>query len=199
MKIDKDHAVREALALLDEIGLDALSTRKLAERLGIKQPSLYWHFRDKQALLDAMNAQMMRASHARRTPLAGEDWQAFLRAHATSFRACLLSRRDGARVHAGARAEPDALPEAEAQLACLVAWGFEIGEALAALVTVARFVVGFVLEEQAEAAHPPRLDALEAFPLLAEAGRIYATVPREELFLSGLQAILRGVRLSRIA
>ncbi|MFC3182264.1 TetR/AcrR family transcriptional regulator C-terminal domain-containing protein [Cypionkella sinensis] len=194
MKIDKDHAVAEALALLDEIGLDALSTRKLAERLGVKQPSLYWHFRDKQALLDAMNAQMMRTSHARRTPLAGEDWRDFLHAHATSFRACLLGRRDGARVHAGARAEPDALPEAEAHLACLVAAGFDVGAALTALVTVARFVVGFVLEEQAEAAHPPRLEAIEAFPLLSEAGRIYATLPREALFLSGLQAILRGLR-----
>jgi AcrR family transcriptional regulator len=43
--------VRAALLLLDEVGLDDLTMRRLAERLGVKAASLYRHVRDKQELL----------------------------------------------------------------------------------------------------------------------------------------------------
>jgi AcrR family transcriptional regulator len=39
-----------ARAILEEDGLDALTMRRIAERLGIRAPSLYKHFPDKQAL-----------------------------------------------------------------------------------------------------------------------------------------------------
>ena len=42
--------VAAARELLEEEGLDALSMRRLADRLGIRAPSLYKHFADKQAL-----------------------------------------------------------------------------------------------------------------------------------------------------
>ncbi len=39
-----------ALELLEEEGIDGLSMRRLAERVGIRAPSIYKHFPDKQAL-----------------------------------------------------------------------------------------------------------------------------------------------------
>ena len=42
-KLSRETVVTEALDLLDEVGLDAVSTRQLATRLGVEQPSLYWH------------------------------------------------------------------------------------------------------------------------------------------------------------
>jgi len=36
-----DQIVREALGLLDEVGFHGLTTRRLAERLGIQSPSVY--------------------------------------------------------------------------------------------------------------------------------------------------------------
>jgi AcrR family transcriptional regulator len=39
-----------ARAVLEEEGLDALTMRRIAERLGIRAPSLYKHFPDKEAL-----------------------------------------------------------------------------------------------------------------------------------------------------
>jgi AcrR family transcriptional regulator len=42
--------VDAALALLEEEGPDGLSMRRLAERLGIRAPSIYKHLPDKQAL-----------------------------------------------------------------------------------------------------------------------------------------------------
>ena len=58
-RLNRDDVLRAALELLDEVGIDALSTRKLAERLGVQSPTLYWHFKSKGALLDAMSAAVM--------------------------------------------------------------------------------------------------------------------------------------------
>jgi TetR/AcrR family tetracycline transcriptional repressor len=46
--------VSEALALVDEQGLEALSMRRLAERLGVAPMSLYRHVRNKAELTDAL-------------------------------------------------------------------------------------------------------------------------------------------------
>src|SRR5215467_10891753 len=43
--------VRAALALLDEAGMDDLTMRRLADKLGVKAASLYRHVRDKDELL----------------------------------------------------------------------------------------------------------------------------------------------------
>jgi AcrR family transcriptional regulator len=40
--------------MVEKDGVDALSVRKLAERVGVSQTALYHHFRDKQALLCAI-------------------------------------------------------------------------------------------------------------------------------------------------
>jgi AcrR family transcriptional regulator len=46
--------VREARALLESEGADALSMRNLADRLGIRAPSIYKHFPNKEALEAAL-------------------------------------------------------------------------------------------------------------------------------------------------
>ncbi|WP_176593662.1 TetR/AcrR family transcriptional regulator [Sphingobium sp. EM0848] len=39
------------MEIVDEVGLDNLSLTKVAQRLGVKSPSLYYHFHDKDELL----------------------------------------------------------------------------------------------------------------------------------------------------
>jgi AcrR family transcriptional regulator len=50
--LNRDAVIQAALALLDEAGVDGLSMRALADRLGVKAASLYWHLRDKDQLLE---------------------------------------------------------------------------------------------------------------------------------------------------
>lgn len=196
MKIERLQIVREALTILNEVGLDKMSTRALAARLDVQQPALYWHFKDKRTLLDAMNAEMLRASHLYRIPGGGDDWRSYLTKHSQGFRRALLSYRDGARVHAGSRAEASDKDAAERQLEFLVAQGFDARYALKMLVTLARFTVGFVLEEQSELEHPPEFsgDAQPAYPLLTAAFEDYATLSQDELFNDGLVAFLNGFK-----
>ncbi|HEX3752721.1 MAG TPA: TetR family transcriptional regulator, partial [Streptosporangiaceae bacterium] len=54
MPVTRERIVAAALELLDEAGLDGLALRRLAERLGIRAPTLYWHVRDKRELLDLL-------------------------------------------------------------------------------------------------------------------------------------------------
>lgn len=48
------HVMDEAIAMMRAEGMEALSLRKLAERVGVSPAALYHHFSDKQALLCAI-------------------------------------------------------------------------------------------------------------------------------------------------
>jgi AcrR family transcriptional regulator len=52
-KVNRDAIARAALEMLDDEGLDALSMRRLADRLGVGTMTLYGYFRSKGELLDA--------------------------------------------------------------------------------------------------------------------------------------------------
>lgn len=209
MALERKDIIAAAIDLLDEVGIDKLSTRALANRLGVAQPALYWHFRSKGDLLDALNEEMLRRHHERRMPRPGESWDAFLLAHARSMRQALLAVRDGARISAGTRPTPVQFVEAEQHLRLLVDAGFAPQTALHVSMGLARFVVGFVLEEQgerereaAEGTANGALDELKDLPLLAEAVQSLldeGTINTESAFENGLSFFLDGARLSLAA
>lgn len=149
-KLDRERVVAEALAMLDEAGLAGISTRGLARRLGVEQPALYWHFRSKAALLDAMAEAAMRPHAERPLPAPPDDWRGWFVANAHSFRDTLLLHRDGARLHAGGRPRADEAARIERKIAFLVASGVAERDAVMALLGAGRFTLGCVLEEQAD-------------------------------------------------
>ena len=58
-KLDEERILEEATRLVDEHGLDGLSTRVLAKRLGARAPSLYRYFPDKEELVRAVGARFL--------------------------------------------------------------------------------------------------------------------------------------------
>ena len=204
MAMDRGRIVEEALALLNEVGIDKLSTRKLAERLGVQQPALYWHFRNKSALLDAVNSEMLRRFHTHKLPAPGESWVDFTYATARSMRRTLLAVRDGARIAAGTRPSTADFADAEAQLSLYVQAGFSPEEALTVSISIARYVVGYVLEEQGErermdedAGAEGDIDGeLSPFPILAKAFRALVdggSINTEPAFERGLRYMVTGM------
>jgi TetR/AcrR family transcriptional regulator, tetracycline repressor protein len=199
-RLNRDDVLRAALGLLNEVGIDALSTRRLAERLGVQSPTLYWHFKSKGALLDAMSEAIVLRHHALAQPGPGERWQDWLMADGRGFRRALLAYRDGARLHAGTRPGEAQRASIEARLRLLRAAGFEPGPATLLLMSVGRFVVGWVMEEQASAQPdaPPssRLEGPDGarYPLLA-AGWV-ATVggDADATFDGALRLLLDGAQ-----
>ena len=57
-RLSKRAVVDRALKLADADGLDTLTIRKLAQDLGVTPMALYWHFRSKDDLLEAMSEQV---------------------------------------------------------------------------------------------------------------------------------------------
>ncbi|WP_344566121.1 TetR/AcrR family transcriptional regulator C-terminal domain-containing protein [Streptomyces axinellae] len=179
--MNRETVVTEALDLLDEVGLDTVSTRRLAKRLGVEQPSLYWYFRTKKDLLAAM-AQAAMAPHATAPlPTPGDDWREWFLENTRSFRRTLLLRRDGARLHAGSTPTGD-LDRVRHKLGFLIASGVPEREARMAMLAAGRFTVGSVLEEQADA-RPDGTELPDDVPV----------IDHEPAFEAGLTLILDGM------
>src|SRR5262245_23549209 len=93
--LDQAQVVRAALALLDEVGLDELTMRRLAGQLGIKAASLYRHVRSKDELLALLGDEI---SGEIPFPRGTGTWQEQLTEIAWNVRRGLLAHRDAARV-----------------------------------------------------------------------------------------------------
>jgi TetR/AcrR family tetracycline transcriptional repressor len=199
-RLTRDDILRAALDLLNEVGIDALSTRRLAERLGVQSPTLYWHFKSKAALLDAMSAAVLSDSRAVFSPGPKESWQDWLQDDGRSFRHALLAYRDGARLHAGTRPGEAQREAIEARLRLLCAAGFEPGAATLLLMSVGRFVVGWVLEEQSaqqpDAPPSARVKGPRAahYPLLAAGWKATVGGDADAVFDQALRFLLEGAR-----
>jgi TetR/AcrR family transcriptional regulator, tetracycline repressor protein len=78
-KLSREAVARAALALTDSEGLDALTIRRLATTLEVTPMALYWHFKDKEALLDGVAEAVLAEMHL---PEAGGSaaWDDELRA-----------------------------------------------------------------------------------------------------------------------
>ena len=53
-RLSRDTVTERALALADAEGIDAVTIRRLATDLGVTPMALYWHFQDKERLLDGV-------------------------------------------------------------------------------------------------------------------------------------------------
>lgn len=146
--LDRVTIVEAAFRLLDEVGLDGLSTRKLAAALGVKGPSLYWHFKNMGALRDLMAEQLL--TETLPDSNAFVDWRTWLAEGARAYRRAALSRRDGARVLASGRPTETRRTRRHApNIARLQQEGFSDIDARDCFMVLARYAMGFALAEQA--------------------------------------------------
>ncbi|MFF0539030.1 TetR/AcrR family transcriptional regulator [Streptomyces coelicoflavus] len=179
--LDRRRVADTALRLLNEVGLDGLTLRTIARELDVKAPALYWHFKDKQALLDEMATEMYRRMVAG-TPLDPADtWRERLLKANRGLRASLLGYRDGAKVFSGSRFTGAVHAEQmEETLRLLTATGLTLAQAVRATNTTYLFTLGFVTEEQGVEPLPgerregydmdERARLLADYPLTAAAG-----------------------------
>lgn len=198
MPLDREQVVAAALDLLNDVGLDNFTTRKLADRLGVKQPALYWHFKSKRDLLDEMAASMMDTERAV-APMTPDTWQESLRQGMIAFRQTLLRYRDGARVHAGTRPDASLHHSIDERARVMCDAGFTPEDAIRAFKTISNYVVGAVMEEQAAiyAEREPIDDTFgidqQAHPTLTSAVEVLAADTETDFFEFGLDAMLTGV------
>ncbi|GAA1679782.1 TetR family transcriptional regulator [Fodinicola feengrottensis] len=166
----RDEVLEAAVELLDEVGLDAFTTRKLAAKLGVQAGALYRHYPSKQALLDAVVGHIVGSGGIPVDALEG-DWADVYRAVAIGTRAGMLAHRDGARLMSTFQVPSEAGEAAFHQLAnVLVKAGGTHQAALTAVDTIFSYVNGFTIEEQTRGGD------------------------RDRGFRAGLEIILAGIR-----
>lgn len=184
MSLDRKLILRQAFAVLDESGLEGVTLRRLAARLNVKAPALYWHFKSKQDLLDEMGTEVLRQSMQKSAGLASlESWQEWAAANYRCLRQTLMQYHDGARMFSGTYlTDTELFAPMEAGLQRLTAAGFTLRQAVVGLGALYSYTVGFVIEEQATQLAPgkpnPQYDLArreqrvnrELYPLAAAAG-----------------------------
>jgi TetR/AcrR family transcriptional regulator, tetracycline repressor protein len=175
--LDPAQIVRAALALLDEVGLDELTMRRLAQRLGVKAASLYRHIRNKDELLVLLGDEISGA-----IPLVqpSGSWREQLEEMAWNVRRGLLAHRDGARLLALTRPSgPRRLRHIESVLRTLRAAGLSRRDAARAAYHCNNFVTEFAADEARFAAFAgvPSVSRRKTF---AQARQIFKSLPVDE-------------------
>jgi AcrR family transcriptional regulator len=163
LALDRQRIVAEAVALLDAEGLDGVTTRKLAARLGVQSPTLYWHLPNKAALVTAIADAILDQEFGDMSPPESDQhWQDWLSGLAERLRRALLAHPDGARVISASQLSVTMAAISELAMSALVARGIPLRQARVIVLTVERFTVGHVLEEQAPR---PDAEALKGFDM----------------------------------
>ncbi|MGW8702028.1 TetR/AcrR family transcriptional regulator C-terminal domain-containing protein [Streptomyces eurythermus] len=151
-RLDAGAVVRTALELLDENGLDALSTRAVADRLGVRMNTVLWHVKTKARLLELMADAVVGQAPLDRLP---DAWDDRARELVRRYRHALLARRDGAALVTGTYpAEPHTLRFAEALVGALLDGGMTEREAAWTMWALVYFTLGLAQEEQSAAVRP---------------------------------------------
>ncbi len=174
--LDRDQIVRAALALLDEAGLDELTMRRLADRLGVQAASLYRHVRDKRELLVLLADEV-----TGEIPLVSPEgpWRARLVEMGHAVRRGLLARRDAARLLAEtAPVGPRRLRHIENLLALLRAAGLSGRDAARVSYHLNNYVTGFAEDEARWAAAAAGVGSRKK--MLGDARRYFQSLPPAE-------------------
>ena len=89
--INPDDIIKGAFELAEEVGIDNLSMPLLGKHLGVGVTSIYWSFRKKDDLLNAMTDRALK-QYVFATPyVEAEDWRETLANHARTMRKTFLS------------------------------------------------------------------------------------------------------------
>jgi len=196
-----------ALKLLNDVGLEQLTLRRLGAELKVQAATIYWHFKSKEELIDEMATIVLGEGAPNLLPARlNGDWVVWAKAFGDGLRRTLLAYRDGARMVSGTRLkDTEYLKTAESIAAKCVGAGFSVRQTAVLMSTIYSYTLSFVMEEQAVYPLPnqrsPQYDIAERnarldpneFQLMRQAGPIILD-RFDRRYKEGLDLILRGAR-----
>lgn len=176
--IDVEDIINGAFELAEEVTLNGLSMPMLAKHLGVAITSIYWHFRKKAELLDAMTDRATKQYHFSMPFVEDATWQEGLRKHFLEVRQVfrdkpvlcdLILMRTG---ELSVDTMQDSLKNLEAAINTMVEAGFSPADALDLYMTLSLHIRGAAVLERLDTAAPtrdiPRIPSAEHTPLLHE-------------------------------
>jgi TetR/AcrR family tetracycline transcriptional repressor len=212
-QLTREHVVAEALTIIAEDGVQALTMRTLAARLGVVPGALYHHVRNKQQLQDLVLDGVLAEVDCHLDP--SQPWTERIKLLAYRLRevledhpgvAAILKTRDPL--------GPHSLALAEAFLAPLQAAGFGDREAGLAFFLLVDYTVGFAVSSPPTSVNEQRVRDTairtqlhdffrslppDRFPALVALGEHVWRDNRDERFTAGLDVLVDGLEHARHA
>jgi AcrR family transcriptional regulator len=198
--LTRDRIEIEALALIDEHGVDAFSTRKLGARLGCEAMSIYHHYPSKAHILDALADRVLGGmpipdktlSPATRLRQFAEGWRRVALKH-PSFDLWLSLHQWNSAVGVHFMSE---------MLACFTDAGLSPEMSARGFRLLGHYVLGATLDEGSGYAHghsslaPMPQETLERdYPQVASARKYFTPEHFDQTFDLGWDALVRALGL----
>lgn len=144
-RLSAERALEGAVALADEIGVEALTIRKLADALATRPMSIYHHVAGKEAILDGMIDLVFAEIDP---PPVDLDWKPAIRQRCLSARAVLACHPWAAPLmESRTNPGPATLGHHDAVLGCLRRGGLSLEMTAHAYALIDSYVYGFALQE----------------------------------------------------
>ena len=213
--LTRERVLKTAVALADREGIDGVTMRRLARKLGAGVMSLYYHVPDKNSLLDGMVDLVFSEIEL---PQMDLDWKTSLRRRAISSRQALLRHPWAVgRMESTKAPGPSDLRLHDAVLGCLLQAGFSVEMAVQAYSVQDAYIYGFALQERTlplggrdEFAKAARKRVREVESKVEDAATMYPNLAAvvggyiaqhgysaDEAFEAGLDVILDGLERLR--
>lgn len=145
-QISEDKILEASWELLGEEGIEKLSMRRLADRLGIQAPSLYWYFKSKQNLFQRLANQVskiiLEEFHSE------GDWKEQLTELAVTVRSVLSRYPCSTQIMMMTLPhEPDIIRFTNRMLLCVESTRLEQEQKIQVVTTLVNYVYYFVLDD----------------------------------------------------
>lgn len=144
-QITEDKILEASWELLGEEGIEKLSMRRLADRLGIQAPSLYWYFKSKQKLYQRLANQVSKIILEEFQ--AEGDWKEQLSALAVTIRSVLSRYPCSTQLMMMTLPhEPDIIRFTNQMLLCVESTPLKQEQKMQVVTTLVNYVYYFVLD-----------------------------------------------------
>jgi AcrR family transcriptional regulator len=202
--LSRELVLDSAVKLADRGGLESLSMRKLGQELGVEAMALYYHFANKDEVIDGMVDLVFGEIDL---PFSGADWKTAMRQRALSLRDVLLRHRWAlALMESRRKPGPANLRHHDAVIGSLLSSGLDMPTIAHAYSLLDSYIYGFALfamnlpfdpsEEVAELGEATlRAFPVDAYPnLVAYISAMRPDYSHGDEFEYGLDLILDGLQ-----
>ncbi|MBT2489658.1 TetR/AcrR family transcriptional regulator C-terminal domain-containing protein [Streptomyces sp. ISL-96] len=206
--MDVGRIVETALKLIDEVGIQALTLRMLANALDSGTATLYRHFNGKDELLALVADRILGEVGVAPEKLDGLTWREAVTAAAETLYDTLRRHPHAlpllaAKVPVG----PNGLRARERLIRLLLRHGFSVGLAARAFTAIGHYVVGFAIQQHGPGTPRPEDQAQlrdyyhsldpATYPATTAAADELTSVPLHEEFRFGLDLLVDGLEQAR--
>ncbi|WP_329351895.1 TetR/AcrR family transcriptional regulator C-terminal domain-containing protein [Streptomyces sp. NBC_01261] len=207
--MDVGRIVDTALKLIDEVGIQALTLRMLADALESGTATLYRHFNGKDELLAFVADRMLGEVRVNPEELDGLSWREAVTVSAETLYDT-LGRHPNALSLLAAQVPvgPNGLRARERLITLFLSHGFSVGLAARAFTAIGHYVIGFAIQQHGPGTPRPEdqvrlrdyYNSLDpaAYPATTAASHELTSVPPHEEFRFGLDLLLDGLEQVRL-